>query len=294
MKKLVSLLLVLCLTLGFTACTGKKGSDYVGSWVAVKYEVWGEEWSIEDGGEGWLILNEDGTGSMSHMGDLQDVKWKASGKSFKLTDGNDLNYTIKYDGETLSVDFMGMVMYLVRGEIGASQVGGDTVEACSLEGDWYGWWIIAEATDGYSESLNDWWDICATISFDDSGYGTIDLWDEDYTRSDLLGSVELERISETSASSGSGIFCNAEIVPGEWQLDMDESDLPNCVSFSGAYKDEYGSFEYYVYLRAWGQLWDDEDENNLPYYYNDWYLPLIEAGSAMPDYIGGEVTGDVS
>lgn len=27
-------------------------------------------------------------------------------------------------------------------------------------------------------------------------------------------------------------------------------------------------------------------EEDLPYYYYDWYLPLIESGESMPDSIG--------
>lgn len=36
--------------------------------------------------------------------------------------------------------------------------------------------------------------------------------------------------------------------------------------------------------------WEDvrtDDETRLPYFYDDWYLPLIEAGASMPNAIGG-------
>ena len=39
--------------------------------------------------------------------------------------------------------------------------------------------------------------------------------------------------------------------------------------------------------------WEDvraKDESLLPYYYDDWYLPLIEAGGSMPDQIGEELS----
>ena len=41
-----------------------------------------------------------------------------------------------------------------------------------------------------------------------------------------------------------------------------------------------------IYLRPWGASWDDLSEDVQPLYYFDWYLPLIEAGAAMPDAIG--------
>ncbi len=34
--------------------------------------------------------------------------------------------------------------------------------------------------------------------------------------------------------------------------------------------------------------------DDIPYYYDDWYLPLVEAGSAMPDAIGGEAASSTS
>ena len=49
-----------------------------------------------------------------------------------------------------------------------------------------------------------------------------------------------------------------------------------------------GGFSYEIYLRPWGSKWPEDDEDKLPYYYNDWYLPLIEAGKDMPDTIGGK------
>ena len=49
-----------------------------------------------------------------------------------------------------------------------------------------------------------------------------------------------------------------------------------------------GSFDYELVLRPWGALWDDvpaEDLKAKPYFYEDWYLPLVEAGAAMPSAI---------
>ena len=40
-----------------------------------------------------------------------------------------------------------------------------------------------------------------------------------------------------------------------------------------------------IYLRPWGSRWPGS-EDEKPYYYESWYLPLIEAGEAMPDKIG--------
>ena len=36
--------------------------------------------------------------------------------------------------------------------------------------------------------------------------------------------------------------------------------------------------------------WEDvraDNESLLPYFYDDWYLPLIESGASVPNVIGG-------
>ena len=42
-------------------------------------------------------------------------------------------------------------------------------------------------------------------------------------------------------------------------------------------------------MRPWGERWDDvalSDPDDVPYYYEDWYLPMIDAGSTVPDSVG--------
>ena len=44
-------------------------------------------------------------------------------------------------------------------------------------------------------------------------------------------------------------------------------------------------FSYSFYLRSWGDRWNDSPKEQLPFYFDDWYLPLLEKGSEMPDRI---------
>ncbi len=37
------------------------------------------------------------------------------------------------------------------------------------------------------------------------------------------------------------------------------------------------------------EFWDDLSAEELPYYYQSWYLPLVEAGKAMPDSINASM-----
>ncbi len=67
------------------------------------------------------------------------------------------------------------------------------------------------------------------------------------------------------------------------------------ICIEGCYEDGDDEFYYEIYLRPWGQLWDDLDyPDDIPYHYDDWYLPLMEAGKSMPDAIGGEAVSSNS
>ena len=61
--------------------------------------------------------------------------------------------------------------------------------------------------------------------------------------------------------------------------------------FDGEYVDEENDIWFYFYLRKWGTSWDDVEAvypEDVPYYYYDWYLPLIESGcTEAPSVIGG-------
>lgn len=285
MKKLVALLLILCLGTVLAACGGTKNSEFVGEWVATRYDVWGEESGVAQLGEGWLKLEADGTGSMAHMGDITSVRWTPSGKTFKLTDEKDLSYTVEYDGKSLSIGVLGMIMYLERGDIESARA--EAQSADKLSGDWYGWWIVTEATGEYAQSNNDWWDICAAIKFDKNGNGEIALWDEDFSRDKLLGSVEIRRLTGTAASSVSGYFAKDKVADGEWSFDTEaDTDIPNSIFIVGTYEGAEGSYTYSVVIRPWGQRWDDTDEKDRPFAYETWYLPLIDSKAKMPDSIG--------
>ena len=57
---------------------------------------------------GGLILNKDGTGKMSLMGESQDIKWDAKAKTM-TANGETLNYTFKDNKISMGEDGDGMV-----------------------------------------------------------------------------------------------------------------------------------------------------------------------------------------
>lgn len=155
-------------------------------------------------------------------------------------------------------------------------------EAINWNNDWYGWWMIEEATGEYAEYAEMWWDLCAT-SEDYGEGGCIVFWDEDdNSYDDPIGEMSFTH-GETTFSSDYGWFwCDEWEGEKELTCDLSESPVSDMLILSSTYTDEDGSITYTLYLRPWGVKWDDLDSNARPYYYDTWYLPLIEAGKPLP------------
>ena len=163
------------------------------------------------------------------------------------------------------------------------------------EGDWYGWWYVSDAGGLYLENEfpGCFWDSCAVIDVNGSS-GTIECWDEDndwVVRGTVSFSDGLS--GRGSMSNVSTRFWDYDMPADEWYADpADENfkEYPETIILFGRYEDpeNVGSwFEYTIFLRPWGARWEDLDEGMLTHYYEDWYLPLIEAGEPMPEYFEG-------
>ncbi len=173
-------------------------------------------------------------------------------------------------------------------------------------GAWYGWWTMTGCSGAYESMAGQWWDACAVIDIGSDYTGSITIWDEDYSRADpmLQASVTLNSAGvgeHGTVMSESGYFTNLPLEHADWIIDPAINsrfpDVENMICIEGWYEDGDDEFYYEVYLRPWGQLWDDfaaDYPDDIPYYYDDWYLPLVESGSAMPDVVGGEAASSTS
>ena len=173
-------------------------------------------------------------------------------------------------------------------------------------GAWYGWWTMTGCSGAYESMSGQWWDACAVIDIGSDYTGTVTIWDEDYSRADpmLQASVTLNSAGvgeHGTVMSESGYFTNLPLEHADWIIDPAINsrfpDVENMICIEGWYEDGDDEFYYEVYLRPWGQLWDDfaaDYPDDIPYYYDDWYLPLVESGSSMPDVVGGEAVSSNS
>ena len=155
-------------------------------------------------------------------------------------------------------------------------------ELRSLAGDWYGWWHIRHATGDWAGKYGYFWDCCAEIGAD----GAMLLWDETLPKDNFL--------AETTILPGTGGFScrggsmlDKEREPENWELLLAEDKAGPLLTIRGRYEsvESKGGFSYEIFLRPWGSEWPGS-ANEVPYYYEDWYLPLIRAGKEMPDTIG--------
>ena len=173
-------------------------------------------------------------------------------------------------------------------------------------GAWYGWWTMTGCSGAYESMAGQWWDACAVIDIGSDYTGIVTIWDEDYSRADpmLQASVTLNSAGvgeHGTVMSESGYFTNLPLEHADWIIDPAINsrfpDVENMICIEGWYEDGDDEFYYEVYLRPWGQLWDDfaaDYPDDIPYYYDDWYLPLVESGSSMPDVVGGEAVSSNS
>ena len=111
-KKIVVLILAMvtmfCLLL--TGCGGNGGdgidysdSPYIGTWTAVSVSMGDEEEPFTDKCD--LIVNSDGTGSMTDEEETTEFTWKPTDEGFKTK--GDVKMTFKGDGEKISGKILG-------------------------------------------------------------------------------------------------------------------------------------------------------------------------------------------
>ena len=173
-------------------------------------------------------------------------------------------------------------------------------------GAWYGWWTMTGCSGAYESMAGQWWDACAVIDIGSDYTGSVTIWDEDYSRADPMSQASVTLNSAGVGEHGtvmseSGYFTNLPLEHADWIIDPAINsrfpDVENMICIEGWYEDGDDEFYYEVYLRPWGQLWDDfaaDYPDDIPYYYDDWYLPLVESGSSMPDVVGGEAVSSNS
>ena len=169
-------------------------------------------------------------------------------------------------------------LHFVREDKSRTSEEQDSTMEESFLGNWYGWWKIE---DSQGEMPVTWYDCCAVFEAQEDGTVLMTLWDEDGSRTDPLSQVRFKPEDDAMVSL-SGYFVAMEIRGGQWILT--ESD-PAILIPDIDHNAEGENFRATVYLRRWGQSWSSTPAEQRPFYYEDWYLPLLKQKAEMPDQI---------
>jgi len=184
------------------------------------------------------------------------------------------------------------------------------------EKEWYGWWAIKNGTGIYKEpsDLNLVWDTFAEIDVYNDNTGRVTIWDTGTTKDEPL-IIGYEVVYEPGWSE-KGCLASDRVVffpEGKWNngmaadtmeeredgwvidpADSTVSHFEDMLEFTGHYvspENPDDSFDYYVYLRPWGMLWDDVKNGDtsgclykdmMPLYYDNYYLSLLNLGYEHP------------
>ena len=231
-----------------------------------------------------LELESDGSGNLSldNAGGL--ISWRRSGDRFVLKfDGREYVGTMEDDGICVELFNSGLCLRFSPEGQGPVLLPVDGTEN-PWQGNWYGWWRITDASGGW-EAYEEMWFDCFFQILLDGEQGSLLFWDQDSTPDSPLASMDVRLSDKGSLSVFKGGFLRSPVVPEDWKLSLDGCRYPQLLELSVPYSDEEGSFTAQLCLRPWGMLWDDvllEEPELLPFYYESWYLPYVQAGSAMP------------
>ena len=276
MKRLGVLFFILVMLLTLCAC-GEKDEN-AGLYRCV--EVRDGDYPM-DLADSVLNLDQGGYGELEINGEGGSIRWTREGSELRLdVNGQVLAGTIKDGLVSLEIPEGITVVYARedRAESYLAERAGEreqqALRQAEWNGDWYGWWRLENAE---GELADTWYDLCARFLPEEDGSVTMLLWDEDQSAEEPMGWVRLRLEEDGSAISEDGYFWFMPLTEGTWTLMPEKEEL----SLQGRHSGEEQQFDFSLCLRPWGSIWPQEERR--PYYYESWYLPLIEAGEAMPD-----------
>lgn len=293
---ITALTLSLCMLTGCAAFS----SENTGVYTCVQISINGETAPVDAlyDAPPTLLLSLGGKAKLTLGADDFSGSWRVDGENATFTFGNDVSrgtaangvcvlnlansgveYTFLRDGASLPTDADSQNAHTVQ-----------TPLQQAWNGDWYGWWAISNADGDWQTLDRQTYDLFARISIDGDGAGTFTLWDEELSADKPMARVTIQATQGEDDAMGSAVstggrFWRAPIAAEQWTLAPTVSGVDSMLVINDHYTSDEGSFDYTLVLRPWGSTWDDiaDVPEYLPYYYADWYLPLIEAGEAMPD-----------
>ncbi len=307
MKKGIVLFIILTFLCSLYGC-GQ--SEYVGIYQGIYVEADGRVYPMEDyfNGENYLELKPRGKALMMTGTTEHDLTWKVKEGEITFTESGDPFYGNIVEDGVITLDYMGWGMELTFAMEGAPIPETTVEDPVAYEeavnavrpywnGDWYGWWYISQASGDYVDEQMQIRDCAARIELDDSARGPIKIWDLEHPYDNPLAegilrvdpTVGMENVG--IAMSGQGTFMGQPVLSGDWLIDPSTAAYENLLEIYGYYTDEKGDFFYTLYLRPWGQGWEDvleavdpsKSPAELPMYYS-LYLEALKTDTTPEEF----------
>ncbi len=258
-----------------------------------------------------LVLYPDHSGIYRNTENNAEIVWQDGELKMSNGSGKTIPYALTQDGIAITDDNITITFLRQEGELPTQEEldavfdaynASDPVEPVLPDTaipdadalafwnrDWYGWWAISDCTGDYADYNDMWWDMCARITLSEDGSTEIVFWDEDLPENDPLGRLTLRYAAPDTYNpngylvSESGAFFWVRVPAGGWEIGADnDKTRPDTLVSDITLVDGNSEFTAMFVLRPWGTIWDDVGKEDQPYYYENWYLPLIEAGAEMP------------
>lgn len=306
MKKWIIVLMLLGLLCTLCGC---EESEYCGKYRGYYVKVEGDVFRMEDyfNGENYLEL-EDGDDAVLMLNNTEhELTWEESEGQLTFEEGEETFYGYINNG-VIVLDYMGfgMEMTFALDGVAIPETTMQDPEAYAQavnavvpywNGDWYGWWYISEGTGAYATETMKIRDLAGRIELGEEARGTLLLWDMEHPYTSPLGEVVLRVDPNVGASyagigmSGQGTFMGQPVLSGDWLIDPSTAAYDNLLEIYGYYSDEKGDFFYSIFLRPWGQSWEDIVEADdptkspaeLPVYY-ELYLEALATDTKPEDF----------
>jgi len=286
----------------FSACSAQN-EEILGIYTCARLELDGEDFYVLDvypngcvlqlskWGQAWLDIDENrfyGRWELEEDNFILDINGEIS--QGKLKDGvcilslaeNGMEHSFLREGANLPEKSASVQLqsYL-------------TPQQEFWNGDWYGHWSISNAQGRWQDHSGQRFDCFARFDVDEQGEGKMIFWDEIQDSYHPIAVAEISVVQEKNAPNTGivlttgGNFLDAEFQPRQWRADPEAFPFDSIFYVENAhYEGEDGAFDYTIILRPWGRTWEDVEASEpdmLPFFYHDWYLPYLSAGSSMPD-----------
>lgn len=282
---------------------GFEGEEYIGIYNCERLELEGQSFEIEEiypDGFGLELMNW-GQAWLNVNGERFYGRWSVGEDNITLDIGGELSYASINEGVCI-LQLSGSELEHGLLTEGAAFPKEDVVEEETVElgdrqlfwnGDWYGCWQITNAKGIYIDQDGQYFDCFARITVSGDEACSLIFWDELQSAESPVAMLDLilsdsgdESIAGVAVSTG-GYFLDSEINETQWNLEPGWNGFDSILAVeNGRYEGENGSFDYNILLRPWGRTWEDVEASQpqlVPYFYYDWYLPMLANGETMPD-----------